>query len=105
MTDREKLKQELLEELKQEYYLKPKSDRLQVNDILEKYENDLIQIGGRTFAHNGWSQKESIKQAIRKIVCLKMGVQQMKDVPKNKYTDFRLEVERIITNYLGLEKK
>lgn len=105
MTDREKLKQELLEELKQEYYLKPKSDRLQVNDILEKYENDLIQIGGREFAHNGWSQKESIKQAIRKIACLRMGVQQMKDVPKDKYTDFRLEVERIITNYLGLEEK
>lgn len=106
MTDREKLKQELLEEIKRDYYLKPKSDRLCVNDILEKYENDLLAIGGRReYPHGGWSQKESIKQSIRKVACLRLGVQQMKDVPKDKYKDYRDEVENIITQFIGLEKK
>ena len=42
MEDREKLKQELLEELKKEYQLIPiKEARFSVSDIIEKYINKI----------------------------------------------------------------
>ena len=103
--EREKLKQELLEEIKQEYYLKPKSDKLEVGDILNKYIDDVLKNTNRTFPHNAWSQKESTNQSIRRVVCLHFGYYSLKDIPKEKYKEFREEMENFITSYLGMERK
>lgn len=96
--DKEKLKQELLEELKQEYKLTPiKEAPLSVNDILDKYWDDIgIKIGITL----DYSLKVSVGHSLRKAVCMHLGYNQMKDIPKNKYDDYRLELDRFIREYI-----
>ena len=94
--ERKKLREELLEELKQEYYLKPKTERLEVTDILDKYKEEFLTMVN----DHKYAQWESIKSAIRKCLCLHFGVKQMRDIPKDKIVDFRNETERFIKEYL-----
>lgn len=94
--EKEKLRQEILEELKEQYYLKPKSERLDVGDIFEKYKDVVLD---RIKDHR-YSQWESIKSSIRKSICIHFGVRQMKDLPKDKWESFRRETERFIEEYL-----
>lgn len=94
--ERAKIKEEVLAELKEQYYLKPKSEKLEISDILEPYkEMFLMRVNNHTY-----SQWESIKSAIRKSVCLHFGARQMKDIPKDMYEEFRKEVKRFIEEYL-----
>ena len=94
--EKAKLREEILAELKEQYYLKPKAEKLEVTDILEKYKEELlVRVNNHTY-----SQWESIKSAIRKSVCLHFGARQMKDIPKDMYEEFRKEVKRFIEEYL-----
>lgn len=94
--EKAKLREEVLAELKEQYYLKPKSEKLEISDILEPYKEMLLtKVNNHTY-----SQWESIKAAIRKCVCLHFGARYIKDVPKDMYGEFRKEVERFIEEYL-----
>lgn len=103
--ERERIRQEVLEELKQQYYLKPKSEKLEVRDILTKYKDQLLSKSKITFAHNGYSQYEAICQALRKTVCLHFNVYAIKEIPSDKYEDFRKELERVIIEYCHCERR
>ena len=103
--ERERIRQEVLEELKQQYYLKPKSEKLEVNDILSKYKDQLLSKSKVTFAHNGYSQFESICQALRKVVCLHFNVYAMKEILPEDYKNFREELERVIIEYCHCERR
>ena len=94
--EKAKLREEILEELKEQYYLKPKSEKLEISDILDSYKEALLaRINNHTY-----SQWESIKAAIRKCVCVRFEVKYIKEVPKDMYAEFRKEVERFIEEYL-----
>lgn len=96
--NRDELKQELLEELKKEYKLIPiKEAHLSVSDILDKYYDDIsIQIGITL----DWSLQNSIAQALRKVVCMHFGYNQLKEIPADKRNDYRLELDRFIREYI-----
>lgn len=99
-NEREKLKQELLEELKQEYQLIPiKEAPLNVSDILEKYYDD-ISIQTQCELEFNWSAKQAVANAIRKVVCMHFGYTQLKHIPSDKRNDFRIELERFIKDYI-----
>lgn len=102
--EREKIRQEVLAELQEKYYFKPKAEKLEVNDILTKYRTQLLSKSKVTFAHNGYSQFESICQALRKVVCLHFNVYAMKEITPDKYKDFRKELERVIVEYCNCER-
>ena len=94
--EREELRKEILEELKSKYYLKAKSEKLEVTDILDKYKEQFL-----AMVHDHkYSQWESIKSGIRTRLCLHFGVKQVKDIPKDKFDEFRKEAERFIQEYL-----
>ena len=96
--DKEKLKQQLLEELKKEYKLIPIKDaKLDVSDILNKYYDDIgIKIG----INLDWSLKNGVANALRKTVCMHFGYNQLKDIPADKRNEFRLELDRFINEYI-----
>jgi hypothetical protein len=98
MDDKEKLKQELLEELKKEYTLTPiKEKQFSVSDILDKYIDDIcIECG----IPDTWSNKQGIFQAIRKVVCLHFKTYQLKYINPNDRVNFREETERFIKEYI-----
>lgn len=110
IKEREQLRQEILKELKQDYYLTPKTKKLEITDIFEKYEQELLTIGrnksnGTLYVGRNYSQMEAIKQAFRKVVCMHFGVGQLKDIPKEKYNEYREELEKLITEYCNIERK
>lgn len=102
--DREALKKELLEELKAEYKLIPiKEAPLNVSDILDKHYDA---IGTKIGITLNWSLKNSVGQALRKVVCIHFGYNQLKDIPSDKRNNYRLELDRFINEYiLGKEVK
>lgn len=96
--DREALKQELLEELKKEYKIIPiKEARLEVSDILEQY---YPKISNHIDLPLDWSAKNAIAQSIRKAVAMHFGYNQMREIPRNQYQEYREELERFIQNYI-----
>ncbi len=98
MEDREKLKQELLEELKKEYQLIPiKEARFSVSDIIEKYINKICL---KLDIPNTWQNKESIGNGIRKAVSLHFGCFNTKDLKSEQRKEFREEMERFIKEYI-----
>ena len=98
MDEREKLKQELLEELKKEYQLLPiKAARFSVMDILEKYHEEICK---RIDVPNDWSNRQIIDNAIRKVVSMHFGIANVKDLPIEKRSEYREELEKFIKDYL-----
>lgn len=102
MEDREKIKQELLEELKKEYQSLPlKAKRFTVIDILERYYTDICE---KLHVENDWKHREAIATSIRKIICFKFGVFNTKDLPEDKRGEFREELEKFIKEEILKEK-
>ncbi len=101
MDNREELKQQILEELKKEYRLIPLRDRLTVSDIFEKYMDEIHEKIDR---ENTYTTRVSIENAIRKVICIKFGRNDLKSIPSDKFDAFRKETERFIKEYL-LPKK
>lgn len=98
MEDKEKIKQELLEELKKEYKLIPiKEARFTVKDILDKYMNDILV---KLNANNMWSTKQSIENAIRKIVAMHFGYENLSNVKTEDRIKIREEIENFIKEYI-----
>ena len=98
MEDREKIKQELLEELKKEYQLVPlKSKQFTVTDIFEKYNKDICE---KLDIENSWQHTNVIGNSIRKTVCFKFGVFNVKDLPVEKRQEYREELEKFIKEYI-----
>ena len=96
--DREDLKKELLEELKQEYKMIPiKEARLEVSDILEKYYSSIAK---HINSPLDWSAKNGMAQSIRKAVCMHFGYGQMREIPREQYKEYRDELERFINDYI-----
>lgn len=107
---KEQIREQVLQEINQQYYLTPKSRRLDVNDIFTKYRKELVEKGqsrGNGVLRVGpdYTLFETIKQSIRRIVCMHYGVGALKDIPKDKYEEFRAELERVIVEYIGIERK
>lgn len=103
--EREKIREELLAKLKEKYYLKPKSNKLETSDIIDSYKDQIMVKMGVSFKHNGYSQWESIKMSIRKVMCLHYGVYNLKSIPPEKYNDFRKDLENFMIDFFNLIRK
>lgn len=98
MEDREKIKQELLEELKKEYQLVPiKEARFTVSDILDKYYDDICI---KNNIHRMWQTENQIGTAIRKCIALHFGINNLADVKNDLRVQIREETERFIKEYI-----
>ena len=98
MEDREKLKAELLEELRKEYTLIPIKERaFSVRDIIEKYEDNICKTCDIVPT---WNNKQSIGNALRKVMCLHFKCSDLKAVDVNERVQFREELERFIKEYI-----
>lgn len=98
MEDREKIKQELLEELKREYQLVPiKEARFTVSDILNKYYDDICI---KNNIHRDWQTENQVGTAIRKCIALHFGVNNLINVSTDLRTEIREETERFIKEYI-----
>lgn len=94
VDEREKIKQELLEELKKEYQLVPiKEAKFTVSDILNKYYNDICI---KNNLHREWQTENQIGTAIRKCIALHFGINNLTSVR----ADLRAETERFIKEYI-----
>lgn len=99
----EETKQKLLEELRKEYRVELKplpSEKLNVNDILNKYMDEIC---GKLDVVNDWKSRETIGNVIRRAVCFKYGRWGIKGIPHDQYESFRKDVEKFITEFI-LEK-
>lgn len=107
MEDREKLKQELLEELKSEYIMTPiKEKALVVNDITKKYEKELYNRFCKEKAVNRRDSVTAILNAIRKSVALHLGFYSIRDIERLEDRQaYRTELERFIKEYILQEDK
>lgn len=99
MDDREKIKQELLEELKKEYQLVPiKEAKFSVSDILAKYYDDICI---KNNLNREWQQTETqIGAAIRKCIALHFGINNLTNVNSELRIPVREETERFIKEYI-----
>lgn len=100
----EKTKQELLKELEKEYnvILKPKKDPIfSVKGIIDEYMPKICEKSG---VENSWGYANSFSNAIRKTVCMKFGINSVRDVPMEKRKDFEIELIKLIKNYILEEK-
>ena len=98
MNDREKIKQELLEELKKEYQLVPiKEARFTVSDILNKYYDDICI---KNDLHRDWTTENQIGTAIRKCIALHFGTNKLTNIKADLKADVRAETERFIKEYI-----
>ena len=98
MEDREKIKQELLEELKKEYQLVPlKAKQFTVADIFEKYDKEICK---KIDIPDIYNNKMIIENALRKVVAMHFGVFNIKDLPVEKRTEYREELEKFIREYI-----
>ena len=98
MDDREKIKQELLEELKKEYQLVPiKEARFSVSDILTKYYDDICI---KNNLHRDWQTENQIGTAIRKCIALHFGINNLTNVNSELRIPIREETERFIKEYI-----
>lgn len=104
MADREKLKQELLEELKTEYIMTPiKQKALITRDITDKYEE---QICNKCDVPAVYEKIQGINNAIRKVVALHFGFYSTKDIGELEDRQaYRAELERFIKEYILQEDK
>ena len=103
MNEREKLKQEILEELKKEYVLTPiVNKQFTVSDILDKYYEEIC---NTIKMPNNWQTKNSIGVAIRKVISLHFGEFNLKDIPVDKRAEVREELESFIRVYLLKQEK
>lgn len=102
MEDREKLKQELLEELKTEYIMTPiKEKALIVNDITKKYERQLKNKFCVVMKENRRDSMSAILSAIRKVVALHLGFYTIRDIEDLKDRQaYRTELERFTKEYI-----
>lgn len=102
MEEREKIKQELLKELKEKYQLVPiKAKQFSVADIFEKYNDEICK---KIHIENNFSNRQSIEQAIRKVVAMHFGVSKIKDLDTEKRNEYRIELERVIKEYILFDK-
>ena len=98
MNEREKIKQELLEELKKEYQLVPIKDvRFTVSDILNKYYDDICI---KNNLDREWQTENQIGTAIRKCIALHFGINNLTSVRADLRADVRAETERFIKEYI-----
>lgn len=98
MEDREKIKQELLEELKKEYQLVPiKEARFTVSDILNKYYDDICI---KNNIYRDWQTENQVGTAIRKCIALHFGINNFMNVSTDLRTEIREETERFIKEYI-----
>ena len=98
MEEREKIKQELLEELKKEYQLVPiKEERFTVSDILNKYYDDICI---KNNLDREWQTENQIGTAIRKCIALHFGINNLTSVRADLRADVRAETERFIKEYI-----
>lgn len=98
MNEREKIKQELLEELKKEYQLVPIKDvRFTVSDILNKYYDDICI---KNNLNREWQTENQIGTAIRKCIALHFGINNLTSVRADLRADVRAETERFIKEYI-----
>lgn len=98
MDEREKMKQELMEELKKEYQLIPiKEARFTVADIIDKYSEKIC---NKLDIPNIWDNKQSIRNGIRKVVSMHFGYFNTKNIKKEQRNEYREEMERFIKEYI-----
>lgn len=98
VDEREKIKQELLEELKKEYQLVPiKEAKFTVSDILNKYYDDIYI---KNNLHREWQTENQIGTAIRKCIALHFGINNLTSVRADLRADVRAETERFIKEYI-----
>lgn len=98
VDEREKIKQELLEELKKEYQLVPiKEAKFTVSDILNKYYDDICI---KNNLHREWQTENQIGTAIRKCIALHFGINNLTSVRADLREDVRAETERFIKEYI-----
>ena len=98
MNDRDKIKQELLEELKKEYQLVPiKEAKFTVSDILNKYYDDICI---KNNLYRDWATENQIGTAIRKCIALHFGINNLQNVESNQRILVRKETERFIKEYI-----
>lgn len=102
MEERERIKQELLEELKEKYQLVPiKSKQFSVADIFEEYDDEICK---KMHIENNYSNRQSIEQSIRKVVAMHFGVSKIKDLDAEKRNEYRIELDRFIKKYILFDK-
>lgn len=98
MEERERIKQELLEELRKEYQLVPiKEAKFTVGDILNKYYDDICI---KNNSHRDYNNEQTIGSAIRKCVALHLGINNLQNVTKEMHTLAREETEKFIKEYI-----
>lgn len=102
MDDREKMKQEILAEIKKEYQLIPKKDKpFYVTDIIEKYEK---QIFDRLQIENNYSNRQTLGNVLRKVVAMHFGIFRLKDLNPEQRNAYRNELENFINKYILFDK-
>lgn len=96
--ERQKIREELLQELQEQYKLIPiKEASLTVKDLIEKY---APRVAKKLNMEDKWAFRESLAGATRKVVCLKFGVSTLKEIPDLDKNAYREEFERFIVEYI-----
>lgn len=101
----EHIKEQVLKELKETYILIPKESqpKLDLSPLWKKYLDLILQkCYKQEIYHNGFSQKDGIKNAITRVVCLHFGCYKIKDLSGKQYEEFYSEIERFINEYIGV---
>ena len=96
----EKELQEILAKLNEKYNvtLTLKKDPIfSVKDIIDSY---MPRIADKIGVENHWRYTESIGNGIRKVLCLRYGVNHIKNVPKDKQEQFIAELKDFIENFI-----
>lgn len=102
-------REELLKELEKEYVLTPIRNHLTVSDIFEKHFEqilkkcniDINKINNR----ERYSLTNGITNAIRKVVCLKYGVMQLREIKNQDKNSFREDINNLIENFILRKEK
>lgn len=104
----QKTKQELLEELRKEYTvtLKPLTEsQFSVKDIIDKYWGEFEHLvrGTQSETWTSWKKHNAEEQfgaSIRRVMCLKYGVWNIREIPYEDRAQFRADLEKFIKEFI-----
>lgn len=100
----EETKQRLLEELRKEYKVELKplpKEKLNINTILDKYTDEICHKIG---IMNNYRDRETIHNAIRRVMCFSYGYWTINEIPCEEYDSFKADTEKFIKEIILKER-
>lgn len=96
----EKELKEILDKLSEKYNViltLKKEPLFSVKDILDEY---MPKICEKIGVENNYRYASPIENGIRKVLCLRYGVNHIKEVPKDKQEQFKIDLKELIENFI-----